>query len=432
MPFFVNHIYKVSGSVICMLIYYSLTCSACNSGAGKDKNNRDSIPLVKLPPAGSVAAADSLRINQAVQAWYDTVLKQKNFNGGMLVAQNGTIIFERYNGTAHLPGKDTITEHTALHIASISKTFTAMAVLKLQQEGLLNIDDDFSKYFPAFNYPGITVRSLLCHRSGLPNYNYFMEKLGWDKTKFVSNQDVLDYLITRKAQLPDIATPNAHFTYCNTNFALLALLIEKVSGMSYKDYLSQAFFKPLQMNDTYVFTLADINTASPSYNWKSVPENFNYLDQVYGDKNIYTTPRDLLTWHRALSSNLLFTEQSLEQAYAPYSNERAGMRNYGLGWRMSIFPDGNKIIYHNGWWHGSNATFTRMIKENAVIIIIGNKYNRSVYHARVLTSLFGNYYNTVEEEEGMSPVAADSVKAPVVSRKTKATGKKTVKKKSRK
>jgi len=274
-----------------------------------------------------------------------------------------------------------------------------MAVLKLQQDGKLNIDDEFSKYFPAFNYPGITIRSLLSHRSGLPNYNYFMETLGWDKTRYVSNEDVLNYLITRKAELADVLTPNTHFNYCNTNYALLALLIEKVTGSTYADHINKTFFIPLQMKNSYVFSLADTAKAIPSYNWRGGLETFTFLDQVYGDKNIYTTARDLLIWDRALSSNLLFTQETLDQAYAPYSNEKPGMRNYGLGWRMNIFPDGNRIIYHNGWWHGSNAAFIRLLNEKATIIVIGNKFTRSVYHAKVLTSIFGNYYSPDEEEE---------------------------------
>ncbi|MBK8610851.1 MAG: beta-lactamase family protein [Chitinophagaceae bacterium] len=354
-------------------------------------------------------------IKKVCQIWYDTVLKPKSFNGGMIVAKEGNIIFEKYSGTGHLHGNDTITQNTALHIASASKTFTAMAMLKLMQEGKVNLDDEFSTYFPSFNYPGVTIRSLLNHRSGLPNYNYFMDALGWDKTRFVSNADVLDYLVTRKAELPDVTRPDSHFSYCNTNYALLALLIEKLSGTTYADYLSRSFFKPLQMNDTYVFTLADTATAVPSYNWRGSPEAFNFLDQVYGDKNIYTTPRDLLIWDRALSGHTLFTKETLDLAYAPYSNEKPGIRNYGLGWRMNIFPDGNKIIYHNGWWHGSNATFIRLIKEKATIIVIGNRFTRAVYHAKVLCSLFGNYYNPIEEEEtgvvkSLDEILSDSIK----------------------
>jgi CubicO group peptidase (beta-lactamase class C family) len=326
----------------------------------------------------------------------------KGFNGGILVAKNGNVVFEKYTGTGHLPGTDLITANTPLHIASVTKTFTAMAILKLQQEGKLNIDDELSKYISSFNYPAVTIRSLLNHRSGLPNYLYFMEKLGWDRTQLISNQDVLDFLISKKGLLENIGTPNTHFSYCNTNYALLALLIEKLSGKKYPDYLQEAFFLPLQMKNSFVYISKDSARINLSYDWKGRLIPLNHLDAVYGDKNIYTTPRDLLLWDRALKTNLLFTEATLAQAYAPYSNEKPGIRNYGLGWRMNIYPDGKKMIYHNGWWHGSNATFIRLLKEDASIIVIGNKFTRSVYHAKILCNLFGDYYTGEEEEEAES------------------------------
>ncbi|MBX2918511.1 MAG: beta-lactamase family protein [Ferruginibacter sp.] len=359
--------------------------------------------ILKLPQPGFVSAYDSTKIHNACLKWFDTVLKPAGFNGGILVAKNNKIIFEAYTGTGHIPGNDTITYKTPMHIASVSKTFTAMAVLKLVQDGKLQLDDEFSKYFPTFNFPGVTIRCLLSHRSGLPNYNYYMETFGWDKSRFVSNKDVFDYLVNHKAEMADITAPNTHFSYCNTNFALLALLVEKITGESYAEFLRNTFFIPLQMKDTYVFTLADTLTATPSYNWRGKIEPFNFLDQVYGDKNIYTTPQDLLIWDRALKSKLIFTDTTLLEAYSPYSNEKPGIRNYGLGWRMYIFPDGNKIVYHNGWWHGSNAAFIRLLKENATIIVIGNKFTRTVYHARALTSLFGNYYKLEDEEQLEEP-----------------------------
>lgn len=399
MPFLQNSFLKISHGFYGLIIFLFISCNSTHTA---DKKIADSLNLLTLPKPGPVAAAETERIKSISQYWYDTVLKLKGFNGGIIVAKEGNIIFEQYNGTAHIPGNDPITQNSPLHIASITKTFTAMAVLKMQQDGKLNIDDEFSKYFPAFNYTGVTIRCLLNHRSGLPNYNYFMETLGWDKTRYVSNEDVLNYLITRKSELKDVQLPDTRFNYCNTNYALLALLIEKVSGLKYADYLNQKFFTPLQMKNTYVFNLADTTKAIPSYNWRGGLEPFNFLDQVYGDKNIYTTPRDLLTWDRALNSNLIFTQETFDQAYTPYSNEKRGMRNYGLGWRMNIFPGGNKIIYHNGWWHGSNATFIRLLKEKGTIIVLGNKYTRAIYDAKILTAVFGDYYSPADEEENGS------------------------------
>ena len=341
------------------------------------------------------------------------------------MAKKGNIVFEDYMGTGHLNSTDTVTANTSFHIASVSKTFTAMAVLKLMQDGKLNIDDEFVKYFPSFNYPGVTIRTMLNHRSGLPNYVHFMEQLKWDKKKFVSNEDVLNALITRKAELKDIAPPNTRFAYCNSNYALLALLIEKISGVKYAQFMQQTFFAPLQMTNSFVFDTSMLQKVNPSYDWKGEQIPYNFLDAVYGDKNIYSTPQDLLIWDKALSCCKIFKDSTLVEAYTPYSNEKPGIKNYGLGWRMNIYPNGKKMIYHNGWWHGNNAAFIRLIEDSATIILLGNKFNRNIYHAKEMAPLFGDYgAGSEEEEESSSTKSEGSItalkkKAPILLLKTK-------------
>jgi CubicO group peptidase (beta-lactamase class C family) len=395
------------------IIFIIASCQTATKNSDTIAGDTDTtINLIELAKPIALPKAEAEKLAKACQLWYDSSLLYKGFNGGIIVAKNGNIVFEKYTGTAHLPGTDFITANTAMHIASVSKTFTAMAVLKLWQDGKLNLDDELSKYLPKFNYPGVTVRSLLNHRSGLPNYTHFLENMGWDKQKYITNEEVLHFLITNKALIENIAPPNTHFTYCNTNFALLALLIESISGKKYATYLQQTFFTPLQMKNTFVYNNTDSLKVPLSYDWKGRLIPLNYLDDVYGDKNIYTTPKDLLIWDRALVSNKIFTTETLAQAYAPYSNEKPGIKNYGLGWRMNIYPDGKKMIFHNGWWHGSNATFIRLLKEDATIIVIGNKFTRAIYHSKILCNLFGDYYTNVEEDENDNTKNTDSVLLP--------------------
>jgi CubicO group peptidase (beta-lactamase class C family) len=355
--------------------------------------------IIELPLPGPLAVDEKIRLQKICSHWYDSVLGRTNFNGGMVVAKNGHIIFEKYHGNPRIGAPDSVNAETVFHIASVSKTFTAMAVLKLWEQGKIQLDDEFVKYFPAFNYPGVTIRTLLDHRSGLPNYLYFMEKLDWNDSVIIKNQDILQTLITRKAEIEDISSPNTHFTYCNTNYALLALLIEKVTGITYPQFIKQTFFDPLQMKHSFVYTPADSGRVTPNYDWRGQLIKNNYLDQVYGDKNIYTTPRDLLIWDRALRSNLLFKPETLAAAYQPYSNERPGIKNYGLGWRMNIYPNGKKVIFHNGWWHGNNAAFIRLFDEDATIIVLGNRYTQAIYKSYKLINSFGNYFEVLEEIE---------------------------------
>lgn len=330
----------------------------------------------------------------AVEAFYDSALLRTGFNGQFLVAKGGTIIVEKYNGKQFITSGDSITEHTAFHIASTSKTLTGSAILKLWEEGKLHLDDSLTKYFPGFPYPSITIKMLLSQRSGLPGYNRFEKKPDWDFETIVTNQDMLNYII--KYQPKCDHAPDKAFQYSNTNFALLALIIEKVCGKSYGEFLKETFFIPLKMNDTYVYTHADSARALPSYDWRGKKEAFTFLDEIYGDKNIYSTVRDLLKWDQALYTNSFLKPETLAAAYTPYSNEKKGINNYGLGWRMKVYPEGKKIIYHNGWWHGNNSCFQRVVQDSATIIVLGNRFNRNIYHCNKIANIFDNYY----EEEG--------------------------------
>jgi Beta-lactamase class C and other penicillin binding proteins len=231
---------------------------------------------------------------------------------------------------------------------------------------------------------------------------------------FCDNNDVLDYLV--KFQPPLTSLPNTHFTYCNTNYCLLGLIIEKASGKTYSEFLQHNFFTPLKMNDTYVFSLADTQKAMPSYDWRGRKEGLTFLDKGFGDKNVYSTARDLLKWDQALYTNQLFTQETLESAFKPYSNEKPGIKNYGFGWRMNIYPNGKKIIFHGGWWHGNNTMLMRLIQDSATIIILGNKYNRNVYQAKKLANIFSPYFETDEEDnsETIRESALNNNKKPVV------------------
>lgn len=380
--------------VVSTILFFFLP--SCSSHSVKAKPaTKDSTGYV-APEPGKLAPELLNRYRQEVKDFYYNKLLRTGFNGGILVAKKGQVIFEDYHGYYDLQKKDSLTRHSAFHIASVSKTFTAMATLKLAQMGKLSLDDDVKKFFPAFPYDSVRVKDLLSHRSGLPNYLYFMDKLGWDTKQHLSNQDVLDYLVKFK---PPATKPNTHFTYCNTNYALLGLIIEKASGETYADFLKQEFFKPLHMDDTYVYNISDSATAMPSYNYRGRREAFTFLDCGFGDKNIYSTPEDLLKWDQALYTNQILSNDMLQKAFTPYSNEKPGIRNYGYGWRMNAYPDGRKIIYHNGWWHGNNAVFIRMIQDSVTIIVLGNKYNSNIYQAKQMEKYFDGQDSTEGDDE---------------------------------
>ena len=326
---------------------------------------------------------------------YNQLLGRSNFNGGILIAKNGEIVYEKYNGYSNLTTKEPINSNTTFHIASVSKTFTAMAILRLWEQHKLNISDSLQQFFPSLPYHNITVKDLLSHRSGLPNYLYFSDT-AFKKNSRVTNNDVLNYMIYAQPAL--YAKPNKIFHYCNTNYVLLALIIEKTTGISYPKYMKDSIFNPIGMKNSFVFSIKDTNNYSPSYGYNNQPFNLENIDCIYGDKNIYSTVQELLLWDKALYNNSIVSEVTYKIATEPCSNERKSIHNYGLGWRLFISKS-DKKVYHNGWWHGNNAVFVRLIKDTATIITLGNKYNRSIYTTAKMANIFSTSKNEEDLEE---------------------------------
>lgn len=369
---------------------------ACHSTSGDKKAADDSLEY--YPPTPAVLEKNEFRhYYREISNLLDTTLLKNGFNGGILIARNGAVIYERYAGRTDLRRKDTLTDTTALHIASTSKTFTSVAILRLVEEGKLSLNDSISRFFPRLPYPGITVKMLLTHRSGLPNYLYFMSNNKWGigpdnkwNRQLATNEDMLQMMTSKK---PDkVFSPGKRFSYCNTNFVLLAMIVEKITGKPFPDYMREKFFIPLQMNHTYVFTRKDTLTGTPSFTATGTYWEYDFLDGTYGDKNIYTTPRDLLKWDQALYTGQVLSPALLDSAFAPYSFEEPSVHNYGLGWRLQLLPNGKKVVYHFGKWHGCNAAFARLIDEKVTIIILGNRFNRSIYGvASLCYDIFGDY-----------------------------------------
>lgn len=399
-----------------LLAFLIISCKS-NSQSPENKHNKEtnhaSIATYEIE---KLSDAELANYKHKLNTFFDSMLLRRNFNGGVLVAKGGNILYEQYIGYKNPKIKtDTIDVHTPFHLASTSKPFTGMAVLRLVQEGKIGLEDDIVKYFSGFPYSGVTVKDLLCHRSGLPNYLYFMEdKDKWNRNAMVSNNDVLDVLI--KYQPPISYQPGKRFNYCNTNYVLLALIIEKVTGKTYPEYLKQTIFKPLHMDDTFVYTPADSGRVIMSYKPSGAVWDNDMFENTYGDKNIYSTPRDLLKWNNVLYNKNFIRESLLDSAYTPQSHEKPSIHNYGLGWRMLNLKNGKNVIYHFGKWHGFTPAFARLIDEKAVIIIVGNKYNKNIYEAAKHSyNIFGSYMQSEpsgEEEDIQLPTGPHTL-API-------------------
>ncbi len=394
----------------------SFVLMACGSSSDKSGNEVDKHVPIQFTP---INQNQKDYYASLIQPLYDKQLIKTGFNGSILMAKNGEIVFEDYRGFINLSTKEPITASSTFHLASISKTFTAMTILRLVEQGKIKLDDPINQYFPNFRYSGITVKNLLSHRSGLPKYDHFMSatrsyitrikrRKRWINkvlyitdplkvTGFSTNYDVLNYLNEKHPTIESL--PDTRYQYCNTNYALLAIIIEKVTGFTYPKYMKDSVFTPLGMKDTYVFCINDTGHYTPSYKPNGRPYPLEKLDCVYGDKNIYSTVRDLLQWDKALYAGTFISPNTLAMSFEPLSNENKGFKNYGLGWHLFIKPSEPTIVYHNGWWHGNNTVFKRLISDTATVIILGNKFNKNIWSAGKFSAVFTGRSDTTALEQ---------------------------------
>lgn len=406
MPFSKKNMNFIKKANILQILLLLLVLGSCKKQPKMELSDaslhKDTLPKMKpLVNEFPILTPDYINSTKnAIDVFYSKNWPNKSANGGFLVAKNGQIIYERYDGYANLREKTPITAETPLHVASVSKVLTATAVLKLVNAKKIDLDQKVNTILKEFPYPNVTVRTLLNHRSGMRNYAYFTDKKEiWDRHNILSNQDILTIMATKDISLE--YKSDTRFGYCNTNYAMLALIIEKVTGLSYKEAMRQIIFEPLGMKNTYVYDYdTDKKASFPSYKANRVEIGKDFLDAVYGDKNIYSTPRDLLKFDRARSASTFLEPQLLSQVYMGYSNERKGKKNYGLGIRMINWETGQNFYFHNGWWHGFTSSYVNLRKENVTIIALSNKFTRSTYNVRKLAPLFGDYpFQTVHEKE---------------------------------
>ncbi|MFN3754799.1 serine hydrolase domain-containing protein [Flavobacterium sp.] len=346
-------------------------------------------PLQEALPKLSKSFMDDKKYGTAL--FFEKTWSEKNDNVSFLVAKNGQIIYENYMGYANKRTDEKITKETPLHIASVSKVLTATAILMLVDAEKIKLDQKVATLIDSFPYPEVTVQTLLNHRSGMKNYAYFTyEKSNWDKKKILTNEDIVKVMIEKK--IPLETKTDTRFSYCNTNYAMLALIIEKATGLKYPEAMKEMIFTPLGMTNTYVCDFEkDRENIVPSYKGNNVEIGTDYLDGIYGDKNIYSTPRDLLKFDTARYAPFFLNKELIKKTYQGYSYESKGLKNYGLGIRMVEYEKGEPFYFHNGWWHGNTSTFINLRKEKVTIIALSNKFTKKTYQSKRLAALFGDY-----------------------------------------
>jgi CubicO group peptidase (beta-lactamase class C family) len=259
----------------------------------------------------------------------------------------------------------------------------------LKQNGKLSYEDSVQHYFPMFPYKNITIRMLMIHKSGLPEYFYFADKFWEDRSKPISNIDVINLMIKHHPQRYYL--PDKKYNYINTNYCILAAIIEEISGDTFEEFMHDNIFDPLQMTNTFIYNktrrLENNNFAIGYTRRNRIAEN-TYLNGVVGDKGIYSTIEDMLKFDQALYNDFPLKLSILNEAFEPAHDRLHIHDNYGFGWRINARDSTNKIVYHTGWWKGFRSYFIRQIGTKKTIIVLSNMSNQSVFGTKELIELF--------------------------------------------
>lgn len=359
---------------------------------------------VPRPPKPPVVS-NLNKAEQFISYRLDTLFKELNqtgtFNGSVLVSRNGKILYKRSLGVSDKSNNVTLSDSSMFQLASVSKVITATAVLMLHERELIDLNKPFAFYFSDFPYDKVTIKQLLNHRSGLANYIYVLNSEIYQPNYKMNNDEMYTYYITKNPK--PYLKPNTRFNYCNTNYALLALLIEKITHKTFSDFVQEELFKPLGMKNTATIKQINLNAKNITkpYDTKWKPVDFDASDYVLGDKSIYSTPYDLYLFSEAMYQNKIIKAETQALAYTAYSKEKK-LSNYGYGWRLKDVNDSlKKEVYHNGWWHGYRSSFHRRLSDKTTVIILSNQLNRSAYQTYRVYQILDNIPagDTLEEVE---------------------------------
>ena len=348
----------------------------------------------------------------AIDSVVEKVCQSGNFSGVVLVGQKDCVLYERSYGYANIAKKTPNTDTTAFQLASVSKQFTAVAILQLYERGKLRLTDSVAKYLPGFPYPDITIHQLLVHRSGLPNYHYLCDRKKMLSDPYFSNQQITAELI--EANAGRYFLPNRRFQYSNTGYAVLAAVVEAVSGLKFEVYLQRNIFDPLQMSRTFTYRAMSGVTYPPratGYVRRRIPADDNYLDHFLGDKGIYSTATDLLKWDQGLYSGKIINPDTLQLAFRPMGKRPKARSNYGYGWRITTFGDREiPILFHSGWWHGFKTSVVRIPGDTAAVVILRNNNRNGLGTNQILDILYPSKKDFSQDIEDVDSVeSADSL-----------------------
>jgi CubicO group peptidase (beta-lactamase class C family) len=298
--------------------------------------------------------------------------KRDDFHGAILVAKGKKIFYQNAIGFADFKTKQPLIEASAFQLASVSKQFTAAAIMLLYERKKIKLTDTVTIYFPDFPYEGVTIKNLLNHTAGLPKY-FWVAEHKWQQNRPPTNSEMMALLETSDVQR--FYKPGRKFDYSNTNYFVLASIVEKVSGTSFSSFLKRNIFEPLQMKHSFVYSFKHDSIRENQLDGYRLYRGRSHLkirstinDAIVGDKNVYTTIEDLFKWTHGLNTLKLLTKESLDLMYATGETVNGREVPYGFGFRIDT--KGQKTIYHHGKWNGFSTGLTRYLEDDVVVIVL--------------------------------------------------------------
>jgi len=319
---------------------------------------------------GSLTANDNITIK--ADQYLEALVKKDQFSGSVLIAQKGKVVLKKGVGKAVYEFDINNDSNTKFRIGSLTKQFTAMSIMILAEKGRLNVNDNISKFIPDYSSGDqITIEHLLTHTSGIPDHT---ELPGYNKERRAYPQKLTQTIDTFK-NLPLQFSPGAKFKYSSSGYILLGYIIEKVSGISYQDFVKNHIFKPLKMDDSgFVESGKVIKRMAHGYNvvdGKIVKAAYRNISNGHASGALYSTVDDLYLWDRALYTDGLIGFDSLKKMFTPYT------QHYGYGWGIvELF--GYTMVGHNGDTEGFKSNISRFPDAGLCIIVLSNLENSRV------------------------------------------------------
>lgn len=318
-------------------------------------------------PSQTPAEPSIEEFDRYLQACHDV----NNFYGAALIGKNGKVLFEHGYGMADIELNVPNTPEMKFQIGSITKQFTATAIMQLAERGLLSVDDPITKYltdYPSPYWDKITIHNLLTHTSGIPSYTNMPDAMSRRALK-ISLKD----LIALFQNMPLNFEPGTQYSYSNSGYVLLGAIIENVSGMSYEDYLRKNIFDPLGMeNSGYCHRDIILKNRACGYaendDGQLINAEFVHMSTPFSAGALYSTVEDMFIWDQALYTDKILSKASLERMFTPF------LDNYGYGWVITEV-NGHKLISHGGGIDGFSTSFQRWVDDSTCIVVFSNNEN---------------------------------------------------------